>query len=117
MTVQEAAMIVLLFKSQLRSDIDEASYRATRARMMDLVRQVPGFLSYKTFRADDGESVAIAKFETEEALETWRHHPAHVAAQRRGHQEFYQSYSIQVCRSLRDYGWSRPEDPVSAAST
>src|SRR5437667_10908590 len=72
MAAQEAAMIVLLFKSQLRPDVDEQDYRATRAHMMDLVQKIPGFLSYKTFRADDGETVAIAKFETEGALEVWR---------------------------------------------
>jgi heme-degrading monooxygenase HmoA len=104
-------MIVLLFKSQLRADIDAEDYAATRARMMDLVRAIPGFLSYKTFRADDGETLAIARFESEEALEAWRHHPEHVAAQRRGHAEFYESYRIQVCRTLRDYAWSRAAAP------
>ncbi|MBI2467795.1 MAG: antibiotic biosynthesis monooxygenase [Candidatus Rokubacteria bacterium] len=109
-------MIVLLFKSQLRADIDVQDYQATRARMMDLVNKIPGFVSYKTFRADDGETLAIARFESEEALETWRHHPGHVATQRRGHEEFYESYWIQVCRTVRNYGWSRAEGRVSTAS-
>jgi len=117
MAAQEAAMIVRLFKSQLRPDVDEQDYRATRAHMMDLVQKIPGFLSYKTFRADDGETVAIAKFETEGALEVWRQHPEHMAAQRRGHEEFYASYSIQVCQAVRDYGWSRAQRGVSAGST
>ena len=100
-------MMVLLFKSQLRADVNEREYHRTRARMMELVEKIPGFMSYKTFRADDGETVAIAKFETEAALDAWRHHPDHVAAQRRGHEEFYESYSIQVLQSVRDYGWAR----------
>ncbi|MBI2466706.1 MAG: hypothetical protein HYV62_02625 [Candidatus Rokubacteria bacterium] len=54
-------MIVLLFKSQLRADIDVQDYQATRACMMDLVNKIPGFVSYKTFRADDGETLAIAR--------------------------------------------------------
>ena len=62
-------MIVLLFKSQLRADIDAQDYQATRARMMDLVNTIPGFISYETFRADDGKTLAIARFESEEALE------------------------------------------------
>ena len=107
-------MIVLLFKSQLRTDIDAQDYRATRTRMMDLVDKIPGFVSYKTFRADDGETLAIAKFNSEEALEAWRNHPEHVAVQRRGHEEFYESYWIQVCRTVRDYGWSRAEGRVTA---
>lgn len=107
-------MIVLLFKSQLRTDIDAQDYQATRARMMDLVGKIPGFVSYKTFRADDGETLAIAKFNSEDALEAWRNHPEHVAVQRRGHEEFYESYWIQVCRTARDYGWSRAEGRVTA---
>lgn len=107
-------MIVLLFKSQLRTDIDAQDYQATRTRMMDLVGKIPGFVSYKTFRADDGETLAIAKFNSEEALKAWRNHPEHVAVQRRGHEKFYESYWIQVCRTVRDYGWSRAEGRVTA---
>lgn len=66
---------------------------------MDLVGKIPGFISYKPFRADDGGVIAIARFETEEALDAWRHHPDHVAAQQRGKAEFYESYAIQICRT------------------
>jgi heme-degrading monooxygenase HmoA len=100
-------MMVLLFKSQLRADIDADDYWATRARMMDLVRQIPGFLSYKTYTAQDGDTVAIAKFASPEALEAWRTHPEHVAAQRWGREEFYESYRIQGCASVREYEWRR----------
>ena len=109
-------MIMLLFKSQLRTDIDQADYAATRARMMELVNEIPGFVSYKTFRADDGETLAIARFDSEEALEAWRTHPEHVATQRRGHAEFYESYWIQVCRTVRDYGWSRAEGRLAGGA-
>ena len=110
-------MIVLLFKSQLRADINAQEYQATRARMMDLVDKITGFVSYKTFRAEDGETLAIARFKSEEALEAWRNHPEHVAVQRRGHEEFYESYWIQVCRTVRDYGWSRTEGRLTATTT
>jgi len=66
-------MVELLFKSQLRADVDADDYRRTRARM----------------------------------LQTWRTHPEHVAAQRRGHDEFYESYAIEVCRTVREYEWRR----------
>ena len=61
-------MIVLLFKSQLRADIDSQDYQAARARMMDLVKKVPGFISYKTFRADDGKTLAIARQRGQSAM-------------------------------------------------
>jgi heme-degrading monooxygenase HmoA len=109
-------MIVLLFKSQLRADIDLEDYQATRGRMMELVNTVPGFISCKTFRADDGETIAIAKFESAEALEKWRHHPDHVAAQRRDDEDFCESHWIQVCETVRDYGWSRSSGRADAGA-
>jgi hypothetical protein len=45
--------MVLLFKSQLRADVDERNCRATCARMMELVDRIPGFLFDKTFRAHE----------------------------------------------------------------
>jgi heme-degrading monooxygenase HmoA len=101
-------MMVLLFTSELRPGIDMAEYQATRARMMDLVAKIDGFISYKTYTAGDGETIAIARFATEDALDAWRHHPEHVAVQRRGQAEFYESYSIQALKSVRDYAWERP---------
>ncbi len=76
-------MIVLLFKSQLRTDIDAQDYQATRARMMDLVNKIPGFVSYKTFRADDGETLAIARFTSEECATTGGRARRGAAAERR----------------------------------
>lgn len=107
-------MIVLLFKSELRKDLDKEQYQAARARMMDLVQGIPGFISYKRFTAEDGETIAIARFNSKEALESWRYHPEHVAVQRRGYDEFYESYWIEVCRVERDYGWSRKQGKLSA---
>lgn len=103
-------MIVLLFKSELRRDIDTDAYQVTRARMMELVHEIPGFISYKKYISEDGDTLAIARFASEEALAAWRNHPEHVQAQRRGHDEFYESYRIEVCRTERDYGWSRKEE-------
>jgi len=47
------------------------------------------------------------KFESEEALEAWRNHPEHVEIQRRGREEFYDYYWVQVCKSVREYEWRR----------
>jgi heme-degrading monooxygenase HmoA len=104
--------MVLLFRSDLRPNIDMDDYRATRARLMGLVANDPGFISYKTYTGEDGDTVAIVKFASEEALEAWRSHPEHVAAQRRGQEEFYEWYSIQVCRSVRAYEWRRSQGYV-----
>jgi heme-degrading monooxygenase HmoA len=99
-------MIVTIFRSRLRPEHQE-EYGPTAARMAELVRQMPGFVSFKTFTAADGERVTIAEFATEEAHAAWRDHPEHREAQRLGRERFYSEFRIQVCEVQRHYGYAR----------
>lgn len=101
-------MVIAMFKAEKRAGVDVAEYGKTAERMMELVKQIPGFVSFKGCTADDGESFAMATFETEEALEAWHNHLEHRAAQRRGYDEFYESLSVKICKVIRDYEWKRP---------
>ena len=97
-------MLVVLFSTTERDDVDVSEYRRTSARMHELVSQVPGFISYNGYRSDDGQpGVAVARFDSEQALETWRALPEHRAAQERGRHEFYREYWVQVCETVREY--------------
>jgi heme-degrading monooxygenase HmoA len=69
--------------------------------MHDLATAMPGFLSIKTFTAEDGERVSIVEFASEEAHRAWREHPEHRAAQELGRRKFYAEYRIQVCKDVR----------------
>jgi heme-degrading monooxygenase HmoA len=93
-------LILGIFRSRLRDGAQ--AYPATAERMEALVRGMPGFLGIKTFRADDGERVSLFAFESLEALAAWRDHPEHRDAQRRGREEFYAEYSIQICEPIRE---------------
>ncbi len=101
--------VVPVFRSRLRHDA--AGYEDEARRMVELAREMPGFVEIKTFRADDGESVSLVTFSSPEAHEAWRDHPEHRVAQRRGRQEFYEEYLIQVCRLAgeRSFGRRRGE--------
>ncbi len=100
-------MIVVLFGTQLRADADLAHYRDRSRRMNDLVRQMPGFISLKSYTSDEGDEVVMARFESREALDAWRFHPEHMEAQRLGREAFYQSYWVQACETFRDYTFQR----------
>jgi heme-degrading monooxygenase HmoA len=97
-------MLVIVFRSRLRQGIDLAALEALGGRMYEIASSMPGFLSYKDFTAADGESVSLVEFESEETLAAWRAHPEHVEAQRRGREEFFAEYRIQVCSPIRSYG-------------
>lgn len=78
---------------------DEYGQRA--ARMSELARTMPGYISHKTFTAADGERVTIAEFESEESLRAWSVHAEHIEAKRRGRDAFYAEYDIKVCSVIR----------------
>ena len=100
-------MVVVLFATKKRSDIDLEEYSARNERMYELVQQIPGFIEIKGYVSDDGERISIARFESEEALHQWRFQPEHVETQRRAREVYYDSYWVQVCRTVRDYSFSR----------
>ena len=76
-------MVIVVFRSRLRSDADLAALEVIGARMYELGSAMPGFVSYKDFAADDGETLTLVEFETEEQLLAWRNHPEHVETQAR----------------------------------
>jgi heme-degrading monooxygenase HmoA len=94
-------MILTVFRSRLRPDADP-EYSATAARMGALAVTMPGYISHKTFTAEDGERVTIVEFADEESQRGWARQVEHRAAQSRGREAFYQEYRLQVCTVLRD---------------
>lgn len=102
-------MVVVLFSTRGRDDVDVDDHSRTSARMRELVAKVPGFISYNTYEDQTGEGVAIARFESHTALDAWRKNLEHVEAQRKGREEYYDEYWVQVCDSVRDYRFSPSE--------
>ena len=106
-------MVVVLFGNKIRGDADLDEYSRRSERMNELVKQIPGFISSKGFVADDGDAVIIVRFESEEALDSWRFQPEHVETQQRARENFYESYWVQVCTTIRDYEFSRDTGRVA----
>lgn len=103
-------MVIVVLGTELRKGADVADYVARSERMDELVRQIPGFISVKNYTAADGEEITLARFASEEALDAWRFQPEHVVAQRKGREDYYQSYWVQVCTTIRDYEFHRREE-------
>ncbi len=100
-------MIVTIFRSRLREEHKEEYYK-TAERMESLAKSMTGFVSFKSFKAPDGERVSIVEFESEETQKAWRDHPEHLEAQRLGREEYYSEYKIQVMDNPRSYSY-KPE--------
>jgi heme-degrading monooxygenase HmoA len=70
-------MIVVLFSIAMRDDADVDEESAASDRMWSIVSAMPGFISYKAYTADDGETIAVVRFESREALDAWKRYPEH----------------------------------------
>lgn len=92
--------IVTVFRSRLPEGVDE-SYGPVAVRMLERAHAMPGLVDVKSFTAADGERVTIVEFDSREHHDAWRVDPEHRDAQRRGRDEFYATYSIQVCEVVR----------------
>ena len=94
-------MVITVFRSRVKSEAEE-EYARWAARMGELARQMPGYISHKGFVAEDGERVTIVEFESEQTQRAWSMHPEHVEAKKKGRTRFYVEYRIQVCKVQRD---------------
>ncbi len=110
-------MKVVLFHIRTREDIDQAEYQRTFERMVELVSAVPGFRGIDGFAGEDGRELAVAWFDSAEALAEWKHQPEHVTTQERARSEFFSAYDITVAEVERQYGWPEKgaEVPEQAA--
>jgi heme-degrading monooxygenase HmoA len=94
-------MHLTVFRNRKRTDMDVAAYAAESERMVLLAGQQPGFVSYRRYVGEDGESLSLAEWETEEHARAWGRHPEHAAAQGRGREDFYESYTVYSCSNPR----------------
>jgi heme-degrading monooxygenase HmoA len=95
-------MVVVIFRSRLRDDAGP-EYGLLAQRMLELARTMPGFISFRHYEAEDGERVSIIEWENEETLAAWRNHPEHRHAQKRGREQFYAEFHMQVLTPVRAY--------------
>ena len=94
-------MYLVVFRSRKRADIDRAAYDAQAEAMEALARQQSGFLSFKSYTADDGETVAISEWAEEDAARAWGRVADHCTAQADGRAHWYAGYTMFGCNNPR----------------
>jgi heme-degrading monooxygenase HmoA len=100
-------MVVVLFSYSMRPDADVEAEAEAGERMWAIASAMPGFVSYKTYTASDGETIAVVRFESQEDLMAWAQHRDHLATQRRAREEWYEDYWVQASETFREYRFSR----------
>ncbi len=100
-------MYLVVFRNRKRAGMDAAAYAADAERMEALARAQPGFVSFKSYVADDGEVVAISEWASEASARAWGRHPDHAATQVRGRADYYQDYTLYTCDNPRTHTFGR----------
>jgi heme-degrading monooxygenase HmoA len=96
-------MYLVIFRNRKRADIDAARYGADAERMEALAVSQPGYLSFKSYTADDGEVVAISEWADEAAARGWARNAEHVAVQALGREAYYAEYTVFRCDEPRTH--------------
>ncbi len=99
--------VVTVFRSRLRS-ADDPTYRQLAAELEAAARAMPGFVDFTQSATADGERVSVITFDSWATHRGWRDDARHRVAQRRGRDDFYAEYSIQVGETASRSQWSRP---------
>ena len=100
-------MFLVVFRNRKRADIDAAAYSVDAERMAALAAAQPGYLSFKSYTADDGEVVAISEWADEAAARAWGRHPDHAPVQGKGRAEYYEDYTLFACAEPRVHRFDR----------
>lgn len=102
-------MFLVVFRNRKRADIDAAAYGVEAERMENLARAQPGFLSFKSYAAEDGEVIALSEWEGGDAARAWGRHAEHAETQSRGRAAYYQDYTLFACDAPRVHRFERPD--------
>ena len=96
-------MFVALFWGDVRPDWRNDAYGAIGLRMFQRASEMPGFVALHRLDVPDGRELAIAYFETEEAMTAWYNHPDHRVVETLGHREILQDFTIEILEMRRSY--------------
>lgn len=103
--VYPAGTWFVVFASR-RTETDNGYYE-TNNELFGYLQTMPGFLGYESARGDNRSGITVAYFDSEESIREFRVYEPHRDAQRRGREEWYETYSIHVGQVSRSYGFPR----------
>lgn len=90
----EPPYVMVVFSSR-RTEGDQG-YAAMSARMMELVRDQPGFLGVESARDAEGFGITVSYWKDLESIAAWKAHLEHREAMKLGRSRWYERYDIRV---------------------
>ncbi|MGD0730596.1 MAG: antibiotic biosynthesis monooxygenase [Terracidiphilus sp.] len=84
---------------------NHAGYESMADAMVALAATQPGFLGIESARGSLG--ITVSYWDSLDSIAAWKQNSAHLVAQQRGREVWYQEFKTRICRVERDYAFSR----------
>lgn len=97
-------MIAVIFEVEMNPGRGE-DYFELAGELRAELESVDGFISVERFQSvtNSAKYVSVSFWRDEKAIQAWRNHTEHRAAQQRGKQELFADFRIRVAEVVRDY--------------
>lgn len=99
----EPPYYAVIFTS-IRTNVDNG-YAEAAERMLELAGSIDGFLGVNSAREEVG--ITVSYWRDLESIKVWRQHPEHIEAQKRGREEWYESFNTRVSLVERESSFTR----------
>jgi len=99
--------------TSLRTEGDKG-YSAMADAMVALAARQPGFLGIESAR--EGLGITVSYWDSLESIAAWKQNSAHLVAQQRGRDIWYQDFKVRICHVERDYEFA-PSPQTADRST
>ncbi|HJT91792.1 MAG TPA: hypothetical protein VJ777_07585 [Mycobacterium sp.] len=98
------AMYVALFWGTVAPEWQGSeTYARIGLRMFERAQTMPGFVALHKFDMKEGRELAIAYFETEEAMRRWYNDEEHRSVETLGRSSILADYTIEILEMTRSY--------------
>ena len=87
-------------------------YPATAEAMAALAARQPGYLGIESAR--EGLGITVSYWDSLESIAAWKQNSAHLVAQQRGRDVWYERFKVRICRVERDYEMAASPQPPPA---
>ena len=100
-------MYLSVLRYRTRASIDSKARTADNLHMKALARMQPGFVSFKTYHAEDGEVAAVSQWTSQTAVDSWSSNADHDALVKRGRSAYYEYYTLFSCFETSVFNFDR----------
>jgi heme-degrading monooxygenase HmoA len=94
-------MVIVLFRNRLSKQAGD-EYESWADEILALAREMPGYVDFRAYVADDGERIAISWWRDDDSVANWREQARHRVAQQLGRDRFYDEYWVEVAQVVRE---------------